>query len=221
MLRTTRRDLMFGSLVSASLLGCAPSLVLAQSDRLLVGIVEQLEGDASAGFGGEVRPLTLGDPIFLDDLVATGPDGRLGLRLEDETEFVLGENARVTIDRFIYQPANGIGRFTAGVVTGAFLFVSGQMSKQEDRDITIRSAVGTMGIRGTRFWGGPLDSPFEVFVFDGLVEVTQGQGSVTLEPGQGVGLQQPGVGPAIGEGDVIEWDDTKIGRAVATVTFRS
>jgi hypothetical protein len=75
-----------------------------------------------------------------------------------------------------------------------------------------------VGIRGTEFWGGPIDDQMlGVFLIEGAVSVSNAAGQQILNlPGQGTNIAAPGAAP----GPVTLWAPDKVNRALATVTFR-
>lgn len=90
-----------------------------------------------------------GDPVFLGDTIETGPDSGLQIMLIDETIFTIGPDAALIIDEFVYDPETSAGKVTASVLKGAFRFVSGRVAKDEPRNMSVKTPVGTIGIRGT------------------------------------------------------------------------
>jgi hypothetical protein len=103
-------------------------------------------------------------------------------------------------------------------VIGAFRFISGQVSKLASSDVSVATPSATIGIRGTEFWGGPIDGQsLGVFLIDGAVRVSNAAGEQNLSlPGQGTNIATPGAAP----GPVTIWPPDKVSRAVATVTFQ-
>jgi len=103
-------------------------------------------------------------------------------------------------------------------VAGAFRFVSGQVSKLARSDVNVTTPVATLGIRGTEFWGGPIDDQaLGVFLVEGAVRVSNARGMRTLRrPGEGTNIAARGRAP----GPVTIWPQAKVDRALATVTFR-
>ena len=80
------------------------------------------------------------------------------------------------LDTFVYNPAEGTGTLKMAV-TGAFRFVSGQVTKQPNTEVAVTTPVATVGIRGTEFWGGPIDDQaLGVFLIEGEVSVTNAAG---------------------------------------------
>lgn len=216
-----RRDLLTALAGTAALLsggfarpGFAQSAAPAQSGQP-VGAARTVIGEASASLNGRSRPLATEDAILFDDLLRTGADSRLQVMFEDETDLTLGENANVLIDRYIYDPARGQGAILTHVLSGAFQFTTGAIQAIENRDVTVLTSHATMGVRGTRFWGGLLDGRYEVFVFDGEVDINNAGGTVTLRAGDGAPIETPFAAP----GDVVRWGQDKIDRALATVAM--
>jgi hypothetical protein len=103
-------------------------------------------------------------------------------------------------------------------VLGAFRFLSGQVSKLASADVSVTTSVATVGIRGTEFWGGPIDDQaLGVFLIEGAVRVSNAAGAQVLNrPGQGTNIATRGVAP----GPVTLWPSDKVNRALATVTFQ-
>ncbi len=114
---------------------------------LQIGRVELLEGRATALRGGTVQNLAAGDPIFRGDVVATQTGGKLGLRLVDGTVFSLTGGARMVMNELIYDPGGSDNLFSASLVEGTFVFITGQVAKTGT--MRVQTPVATMGIRGT------------------------------------------------------------------------
>lgn len=182
-----------------------------------IGAVSRIQGDASATNGGTTRPLGLNASVFLNEVVTTGPAARLELTFKDNTRLTLSETAKLTLDRYVFDPAAGRGAMKVAVV-GAFRFVSGQVSKMQRSDVNVTTPVATIGIRGTEFWGGPIDGQaLGVFLAEGAVRVSNPAGARILNrPGQGTNIATPGGAP----GPVTVWPRDKVNRAIATVTFQ-
>ncbi len=155
--------------------------------------------------GGATRALGLNSSVFLNDVIATAETARLG------------EKAKLTLDTYVFDSGAGKGTIKFGLV-GAFRFVSGQLSKLASADVRVTTPVAIVGIRGTEFWGGPIDDQvLGVFLIDGTVSVSNGAGQQILNrPGQGTNIATPGAAP----GPVTLWAPDKVSRAIATVAFR-
>ena len=104
----------------------------------------------------------------------------------------------------MFDSAAGSGTIKFGLV-GPFRFVSGQVSKLASADVSVTTPVAIVGIRGTEFWGGPIDDQvLGVFLIEGAVSVSNAAGQQLLNsPGQGTNSAAPG--------PVTFWAPDKIG----------
>jgi hypothetical protein len=82
-----------------------------------VGQVEDVKGEAFAEARAERRTLDRAAPLFINDLVGTGSDSRLTLHLGRDTTLRVGQQARLTIDRFLVNAGGEIS-----VRSGPILF---------------------------------------------------------------------------------------------------
>jgi hypothetical protein len=214
-IRTGRRMLPRLIIIAMTLLsGFAGDQAAAQE---AIGAVSRIQGEASGTHGGATRALGLNASVFLNEVVSTGEAARLEVTFTDNTRLTLGEKARLTLDTYVFDPAAGSGTIKFGVV-GPLRFLSGQVSKLASSDVSVTTAVATLGIRGTEFWGGPIDDQaLGVFLIEGVLSVSNATGEQTLrQSGQGTNIAAPGSAP----GPVTFWPQAKVNRAIATVTFR-
>lgn len=84
------------------------------------------------------------------DMLSTKKKSKLQILLLDRSSLTIGSNARLTIDRFVYDPGKERS-LTATVSKGAFRFMSGRKSSKSSASVS--SSVGTIGIRGTALDG--------------------------------------------------------------------
>jgi hypothetical protein len=185
--------------------------------QVAIGAVTGIQGEASGTLGNATRSLSLTAPVSLNEVVSTGDMARLEITFADHTRLTLGEKAKLTLDRYVFDAAAGTRTIRFGMV-GAFRFISGQVAKLARSDVSITTSVATLGIRGTEFWGGPIDDQaLGVFIIEGTVSVSNALGERILsQPGQGTNIATPGAGP----GPVTFWPQDRIDRALARVTFR-
>jgi ferric-dicitrate binding protein FerR (iron transport regulator) len=108
--------------------------------------------------------------------------------LGTNTRLHVGERARLTIDRFL---ASAGGDIT--LQSGPILF--DRPSNQSAAPMQIRSSFGLIAVRGTRFFAGPSNGVFGVFVERGRVAVTAAGREVLVEAGQGTNIANPGDAP--------------------------
>ena len=194
--------------------GFAGGQVAAQET---IGTVSRIQGEASGTRGGATRALGLNSSVYSQRSVSTGAAARLEVTFKDNTRLTLGENAKLTLDKYVFNPAAGRGTIRFRLV-GAFRFLSGQVSKLARSDVSVTTPVATIGIRGTEFWGGPIDDQsLGVFLIEGAVRVSNAAGAQMLNrPGQGTNIARPGAAP----GTITFWPQDKVNRAIAAVTFQ-
>jgi hypothetical protein len=179
-----------------------------------IGKISRLAGTAQGTVEGTRSNLAAEDPVYLDEIIVTAAGARLEMTLDDATVLTIGEKASIVLDAFIYN-ASGANRLSAKV-TGAFRLVSGALRAGATREASVVTPFAVIGVRGTNFWGGPIDGGFGVFLFEGAVSVTNaGQTVVLSAPGQGTSFGTAAAPP----GPVIVWAQDKVDRAVATITF--
>jgi len=116
-----------------------------------IGVAAAVRGAVRASAPGQPagRIVESGKPVYLNDHVTTGPDGRLQILLFDETTFTVGPNSDMVLDEFVYDPASGAGKVSASIAKGAFRFVTGKVAQRKSSDMKVSLPVGTIGIRGT------------------------------------------------------------------------
>jgi hypothetical protein len=181
----------------------------------VVGSVTRIQGAAFGVVEGTREALAVGSSVSMGEAIATGADARLAITLADGTALTLGENATLTIDTFVYAPA-GANAFHAAVA-GAFRYVSGALGPHATRTASVTAPAAVIGIRGTDFWGGPIDGQSGFVLFSGAIDVSVSGVTVTVNnPGTGVAFDASAVQP----GMVYVWADDKVQRALDTVTFR-
>lgn len=179
-----------------------------------IGAVSKVRPAATIASRGTNMPAKSGMAVHHKDMLTTGAKARLEVHLVDNTKITLGEKATLTIDEFVYNP-NGRNVVTAAV-KGAFRFTTGLVGKAKQKELTIQTPVAALAVRGTDFWGGPIDGTFGVLVLDGEVSVTTSAGTVILDqPGQGVTISAADAAPSA----PVIWSNDRVTRAVATVSF--
>ena len=192
-----------------------PIAANAADDPTAVGTVDKVENEGKIVSGNTSAPAVVGAPVHLRDELRTGPQGRLKVTFRDDTVLTLGEKASVVIDRYVYDPDRGTGETVLQAMKGAFLFASGLIKGLEHHTIAVSTPVADIGVRGTKFWGGPLDK-YAVLVLEGEITVSNQAGNVTLSgTGQGTDIPSPLDPP----GQAKTWSTEKIARAVATVVL--
>lgn len=134
--------------------------------------VERVQLPAWVLRGGYTLPLTPGMALRGDDVVRTGSGARLQLRMGEGSSIRLGENAELAIAS-VGSDSTDTGLFRAAlkVATGAFRFTTDLIAKKQRRDVNVRIATVTVGIRGTDVWGKAASDKDIVCLLEGDIEV--------------------------------------------------
>jgi ferric-dicitrate binding protein FerR (iron transport regulator) len=165
----------------------APGAALAEGAKP-AGRVEEMMGEAFAQAASARRNLERLGPVFMADQVGTGANSRLTMSLGDATRVRLGEQARITIDRYLVGAG---GELT--LHSGPMMF--DRPSGGAPVPVQVRSSFGLIAVRGTRFFAGPSNNVFGVFVERGSVAVTAARQTVVLQAGQGTDIPRRGAPP--------------------------
>ncbi|MHC4091640.1 MAG: Ig-like domain-containing protein, partial [Planctomycetota bacterium] len=113
-----------------------------------IGQVETLTGTAQATHAdGTVVQLGVGDPVFQNDVVQTGPNSNLIIGFNDDTVFSLFGNARMVLNNFVYDPDGASNSMLFNLIQGTFTFVTGQVAPTGS--MRVETPVATIGIRGS------------------------------------------------------------------------
>ncbi len=197
--QTERRALLAG-LISA--LGAQAA---SAADR--AGEVQSSRGECFALSTSSRRALTPTDAVFIGDTVATGVQSALGLHLGIATEVRLGQQAQLRIDRFVINAGGTL------VLAQGGMLLDHDTEKAGAANIAVRSPFGLIAVRGTRFFAGPSNGVFGVFVERGAVMVVGVNQAVLVESGMGTNLARPGAEPT----GAAPWGAARIAAAMASV----
>jgi hypothetical protein len=130
------------SLLGLALLAGAPSGAQATA----VGDTERVVDEVRGSLGTVVRQLEVPDQVFTEETIDTGDEGATRIVFLDGTELVMGPRSRVTLDRFVYDPATQDGAMSLNFVSGLFEFASGLIPSS---GYDLRTPFANLAIRGT------------------------------------------------------------------------
>jgi cell division septation protein DedD len=132
---------------------------------------------------GAIRrhPVAPGMELRGGDEVRTGSGARLYIKLSEGSLVKLGENASLRILE-IAPERGGFFKAALHVLEGAFRFTTDILAKQRRREVSIRVATVTAGIRGTDLWGKSVPDKQTVCLIEGKIEVgAEGEAPVTMD----------------------------------------
>ncbi len=150
----------------------AAALLLAAAGALAApaAVLERVQGPAWIDRAGREMPATPGTELIVTDTVRSGAGARVYLRLGEGSIVKLGENARLAL-LDLKPEQRGAFRAVLDVASGAFRFTTKAVEKPRKRDVRIRVATATVGIRGTDVWGRAQPGEEIVCLIEGRIEV--------------------------------------------------
>jgi hypothetical protein len=144
-------------------------------------VVEAVQMPGWLERGGERKPLAIGMALKSGDAVTTGAGSRALVKLSEGSLVKLGENGSLLINE-INPDSGGLFKVAMRVAEGAFRFTTDVFSKARRRDVSIRVATVTAGIRGTDLWGKSSGERQTVCLIEGKIEVgAEGEKPVTMD----------------------------------------
>lgn len=173
------------------LLAVSPAV---HASKTVSGVVAVSTGPMQAFTQSIGRELTAGDDVFMNDEIETGATTRAQVLLRDESVFSLAPASKIIFDEFVYDPLAGEGSLQANLLKGGMRFVSGQLSKSQPENISIKAGEATVGIRGTEIMAKHGDQGTTFVLLSGAMEITTDVGRQLIDrPGFGVDVTSDGL----------------------------
>ena len=166
---------LFAVLVPLVLLLPTPAVLAATA--VAPATVEAVQAPAWRDREGVTVPLAAGMALKSGDVLRTGQGARVYLMLAEGSRVKLGEAARFTFHTRSLHPQRSF-RGALDILDGAFRFTTGKLKRALPRDLSIRVATATIGIRGTDIWGRTDITGELVALLEGRIEITRA-GEVT------------------------------------------
>jgi hypothetical protein len=146
---------------------------------------------AAATVNGDIRDLGRGGAINTGDTVVTSRNSYVRLKLIDGASVILRPNSRFQIEDYNVAEKEEENRSVFNLIKGGFRTVTGLIGKRNRRGVRVRTAVATIGIRGTNWemvscvggsCSGNPDGDYYT-VYDGGISVTNDAGTLDFDPG--------------------------------------
>ena len=134
-----------------------------------IGVVTKVAKQAQIGS----RTAVAGAPVHTNDVLRTGADARLQITFVDKSVLTLGENARVVVDRYVFDPKKSSANVALQATKGAFRFAGGKIEQMHQKKIVVNTPNAALAVRGTHFWAGPINGKYGVLLLKGNVRVSK------------------------------------------------
>jgi hypothetical protein len=115
------------------------------------GHIKVAKGAVQVERAGQQVPATVGAVVQAGDVVATGPDGSVGITFLDNSLLSAGPNSVLAIDRFAFDSTTHRGSFESSLRKGTLAVVSGKLAKQSPDAMKVKTPAAVLGVRGTEF----------------------------------------------------------------------
>lgn len=137
--------------LGALLLGAGMLISALTHAEEAIGYVKTASGEAYVITAQQRTTAQPGTPVFLGSKLKTGTNGSIGVTLKDETIVACGPDTELTIDEYLYRPAEGKLALVANLLKGSLNYISGVIAKLKPDAVSVKTPTGTIGIRGTQF----------------------------------------------------------------------
>lgn len=117
----------------------------------VAGSIKLLEGHAAVVRAGIAKPGAPGMLLLSKDVLRTEGDGRVGVLLRDGTRLSLGPSSELSIEKFLYEPAQQKFGLVIRIIRGAAAYVSGKIAQFAPDSVQAETPTGMIGLRGTKF----------------------------------------------------------------------
>ena len=116
-----------------------------------VGYVKNVKGTATVTTNGQVVEAQPGTPLHQGSALKTEAQSSMGVTFKDNTMMSFGPNTQLTVEEYLYEPADGKLKLGARMGKGTLNYVSGVIAKLQPEAVTVKTPTGMIGVRGTQF----------------------------------------------------------------------
>ncbi|MBC7618183.1 MAG: FecR domain-containing protein [Candidatus Saccharibacteria bacterium] len=135
----------------ASILILVPLTTWSQAAQPAIGYVKTVTGMAWV-ISGELRARAEpGVAVLLGSQLRTEAQASMGVTFKDNTVMSFGPDTELTVDEFVYAPAQGQLGLGARLAKGTLNYVSGVIAKLKPDAVSVKTPTGIIGVRGTHF----------------------------------------------------------------------
>lgn len=155
---------------------------MAQAEPTLAGHVSFLSGSAQRA-GTATETLAPNSPVYVGDVLATGPNSELHVEMEDGGMLALRSGSSLRIDHFAAEGKDTDGQ-AVSLLKGALRAISGWVGKSRPQNYSLTASTITIGVRGTDFEviKGE-DETAHVQVLSGGVDLKSPEGQLPVDAG--------------------------------------
>lgn len=159
----------------------------AEEGKNGIGFYTALLGQASVTHPGEdhVLPVKLHDEVLFKDVIQTRDESRTKALFQDDSMLTVGENSRVEIDEYIYNPEKNVRQAIVKLMQGQVRALVSKVFKANGSKFEVHTPSAVAAARGTYFtvWVDKGQSGVINLGEKGRVDFTSGGMTVAVDPG--------------------------------------
>ena len=152
-----------------------------------IGFYTAVSGQVSVTHPSETRvlPVKLHDQVLFKDVIQTHNESRTKAFFQDDSILTVGENSRVEIDEYIYDPSQNVRRAIVKLVQGQVRALVSKVFKANGSKFEVHTPSAVAAARGTYFtvWVENGQSGIINIGEKGRVDFTSGGTTVAVDPG--------------------------------------
>ncbi len=168
-MKLTRREALIATAAVA-----VPFSARAAEDEGVGGVADIVNVAWSTVAPSPREEIEFEDSVYMNEIIETDDESALIVKFSDGSKLTLGENAKVVIDKYVYDAGAKTGEQAISLTKGAFRFLSGSLPKES---VKISTPTVTIGIRGTELiFDVADDGETEMSTVAGEADATDGSG---------------------------------------------
>lgn len=175
------------SLIAIPLAFGSPLAMGGERGKDGIGFYTAVLGQASVTHPGEDRvlPVKLHDEVLFKDVIQTQNESRTKALFQDDSMLTVGENSRVEIDEYIYNPEKNVRQAIVKLMQGQVRALVSKVFKANGSRFEIHTPSAVAAARGTYFtvWVENGQSGIINIGEKGRVDFTSGGMTVAVDPG--------------------------------------
>ena len=175
------------SFLAIHLILLSPPALASESGKEGIGFYTAVSGRVTVEHSGEARifPVKLNDQVWFKDVIETSNESRTKAFFEDDSVLTVGQNSRVEINEYVYQPEHNVRRAVIKLMQGQVRALVSKIFKANGSKFEVHTPSAVAAARGTYFtvWVENGQSGIINIGEKGRVDFTSGGKTVIVEPG--------------------------------------
>jgi hypothetical protein len=123
----------------------------AQTPAQPVGYVKTVTGEAWVTTAGQRTKAQPGTAVLLGSQLKTASAATMGVTFKDNTVMSFGPDTEMTVDEYLYAPAQNQLKLGTRLSKGSLNYVSGVIAKLKPDAVTVKTPGAILSVRGTQF----------------------------------------------------------------------